>query len=583
MKRFFIHNLLQFMAMTMLPVLIVGGALCAIVSTRMHHMVQTYNEAALSQMVQITELILQGFDTANLLISSDARTYPSLRRALGVVPGVTQEDLNNINTLSSTINSIVALSPYVESIYVLIDGADYYYTSGGGIALLSSAVDAQWLEQLQKSRQQDTQTGLTSRRIYRQFPLDREKSLISIYRRFFSWNGTAVININLDKLQQTLSAQRIYADQFLCITDSQSVLPLAGQLRAADESALLALADGSHRIVLDGMAYLVEKRALDRFGWKLMSVIPAASVFSSVYSIAVLIGAVTLICLALCVGASTVSSRLQQKSIRAILEAFDYAERAAPGADPPKQARNIGDPYSYIINSIVLNGILKRYMQTQLDCHRYRAQALELTALRYQINPHFIVNTLKNIYWKSVEVSGLASPLSLMIENFLDNIHYSLSTTPERVTLGEEIRHTKSYCEILQARHSESWSILWDCPAPLESAACPRFILQPYIENAFTHGIRHSGRPERIRVRIRRYQQSIRIDIFNTGVGIEPEKLARLREMLRSDAFVDQHIGIYNPHRRIQLAYGPQYGVSISSRRTVGTHVVICIPASEDG
>ena len=66
--------------------------------------------------------------------------------------------------------------------------------------------------------------------------------------------------------------------------------------------------------------------------------------------------------------------------------------------------------------------------------------------------------------------------------------------------------------------------------------------------------------------------------ISDDGVGIGPEELERIRENLKSEEFPQEHLGIYNPHRRIRLAYGSRYGVSIESKIGEGTAVHVLIP-----
>ena len=209
---------------------------------------------------------------------------------------------------------------------------------------------------------------------------------------------------------------------------------------------------------------------------------------------------------------------------------------------------------------------------------KYMLQVLEMSALQYQINPHFIVNTLKCIYWRCVKQSGIASSPARMIENLLDITGYCLSAPSETVTLGEEILHAKSYTDILTERHGEKMTISKSHTEDISEATCKRMIIQPFIENAYYHGIRGSNRPGKITIRIRRMNEFIVIWVIDNGVGIPPEKLQAIRgSLLQTDVPLD-HIGICNPHRRLVLAFGPDYGVNISSKAGFGTIVRICVP-----
>jgi two-component system sensor histidine kinase YesM len=153
------------------------------------------------------------------------------------------------------------------------------------------------------------------------------------------------------------------------------------------------------------------------------------------------------------------------------------------------------------------------------------------------------------------------------------------------VTLREEILHTKSYTDILTDRHEGELEVSWDYAQEMEDVVCKRLILQPFIENAFYHGIRPASEEikkynskGRIRIKIRQKAEEIIINITDNGKGMPKNKLNAIRSSLSKTEMPTEHIGIYNPHRRIVLTFGEKYGVNVYSLMNCGTTVQIRLP-----
>ena len=104
----------------------------------------------------------------------------------------------------------------------------------------------------------------------------------------------------------------------------------------------------------------------------------------------------------------------------------------------------------------------------------------------------------------------------------------------------------------------------------------PKLILQPFIENAFFHGF-PSGREGLINVFVREQNDNILFEICDDGVGIEEEKLDKIKEKIHvNNNFTG--IGVNNVDDRIKLIYGNDYGIEIKSKVDIGTKVRIILP-----
>jgi len=131
---------------------------------------------------------------------------------------------------------------------------------------------------------------------------------------------------------------------------------------------------------------------------------------------------------------------------------------------------------------------------------RAAAQASELRALRYQVNPHFLFNTLNSL--SSLVMSDRRPAAERMIINLSSFFRASLVGDPsEDVRLAEEIRLQRLYLEIEQVRFPDRLRLTIDLPDSLRDALVPGLILQPLIENAVKYGVSRSRRPVTISIR----------------------------------------------------------------------------------
>jgi two-component system, LytTR family, sensor kinase len=161
---------------------------------------------------------------------------------------------------------------------------------------------------------------------------------------------------------------------------------------------------------------------------------------------------------------------------------------------------------------------------------RAAAQLAELRALRYQVNPHFLFNTLNSL--SALVMAGRASEAERMIARMSTFFRTSLSGDPtEDVPLGDEMTLQRLYLEIEAVRFPERLRFLFDVPDDLADACVPGLILQPLVENAVRHGIALSRDVVTIRLSARRIGGLLELTVADdaralaagtggTGVGL---------------------------------------------------------------
>ena len=167
-----------------------------------------------------------------------------------------------------------------------------------------------------------------------------------------------------------------------------------------------------------------------------------------------------------------------------------------------------------------------------------RAQEAQVRALRYQINPHFLFNTLNAIAALIRDAPGRAEEMVVQLSDFFRR---SLAINPmEDVTLAEEVELQRLYLEIERTRFPERLRFDVALDAGSEDAKVPPLLLQPLVENAVKHGVARSEGPTSIRIRARLDGPVVEIVVENDakaqGPGSSGEKvgLRNVAERLRS-------------------------------------------------
>ncbi len=158
------------------------------------------------------------------------------------------------------------------------------------------------------------------------------------------------------------------------------------------------------------------------------------------------------------------------------------------------------------------------------DNHRRAILLAEMTrdaeraALRYQLNPHFLFNTLNSV--ASLVGDGRNREAEAMLVNLATFLRSTLTVEPAgMISLGEEIALQQSYLEIERARFGERLAVEIDVSEELARTPVPMLILQPLIENAVRHGLGRSEAPLTIRVAARRQDGSVLLTVEDDGSG----------------------------------------------------------------
>lgn len=211
-----------------------------------------------------------------------------------------------------------------------------------------------------------------------------------------------------------------------------------------------------------------------------------------------------------------------------------------------------------------------------------RQKEVEFKMLASQINPHFLYNTLETIRMKA-RVNG-QKEIEDLVKMLAKIMRRNIQVSNQMVTLNSEIELTENYLKIQDYRFGdriESCMVV-DPEVDLEMEVMP-LIIQPFVENAFVHGLEAMSEQGKLSIEITQNQVDVVIRIIDNGGGMPYYKLGDLRHILNTGENADQtHIGINNVNQRLKIQYGDEYGVRIDSQEHVGTTIELRFPKNHN-
>ena len=205
---------------------------------------------------------------------------------------------------------------------------------------------------------------------------------------------------------------------------------------------------------------------------------------------------------------------------------------------------------------------------------------LELQTLIYQINPHFLYNTLDSINMLARKNDDIQ--VALMVTNLSRLFRLSLNRGRDVITVREEMMQVTYYLKIQKFRFEEQldWNINFD--DEILEYRMLKFIMQPLVENAIYHGIKSKNQYGKLTIRGYKDKNMLIFVIKDTGKGMDEDTLTKLYQRInekKRDEKENRGYGIWNVNQRIKLYYGEQYGLQIDSIVDKGTSIYIKIPA----
>jgi len=212
----------------------------------------------------------------------------------------------------------------------------------------------------------------------------------------------------------------------------------------------------------------------------------------------------------------------------------------------------------------------------ELDASRAALAEAEVRALRAQISPHFIYNSLNAI--ASFINTDPAKARELVLE-FADFTRYSFRRHGDFTTVAEELRSIDSYLKLERARFGDRLKVTLQVAPEVLSTVVPFLSIQPLVENAVRHGLESKEGGGRITITAEDQGAFAEITVEDDGVGIDPEVLADVL----AGGTPGEHVGLRNVDARLRQVYGDEHGLVVETNVGAGTLVRMRVPKSQPG
>lgn len=321
---------------------------------------------------------------------------------------------------------------------------------------------------------------------------------------------------------------------------------------------------------------IVSNRLLDN-GWQLSCLIPRESFLSDMRMIGMLTVLIGFLLLTIAFFSLDVYANLLNERFDLLLKKMKRAKsgdlRIKDHLQGTDELKKLDDGFDDMLLELE-DFISENYVQ-QLE-----KREAQLRMLQFQINPHFLYNTLASMQVLSMQEGNTC--LTEMIQHLAAMFRYSISESDrDLVTVEEELHHVEDYIYLQKIRFEDRLNVQYEIEDGLLQRKMMRFVLQPIVENAIRHGLNEG---EGVLVIGARSEDDggIVFTIQDDGNGIPAERLAQIEQELESEKLKDRKIGIglHNVHSRLRLRYGKKYGIKLSSGNS-GTVVEIRVPGKE--
>ncbi|XEC93586.1 sensor histidine kinase [Paenibacillus tarimensis] len=500
---------------------------------------------------------------------------------LGLLESYADNQTRNVNELEQ-INSvpidtflkmIVFSDPYIRTAYFVrtVDGKVYYQTKENSAILVDHLPVAEWAQAI-RERPRDVVMIPTHDEDYLFSPED--KQVITVGRNLIDTSGaptrepkvvgTLYIDVDASFADPFLRELRLGAHDELYVMDGNGNVYFSNRGLAPVSSTPLDESDDSKLVLSEQIPFIQGQVIVKIAKEKLYEQLGTTR---SIVYIAIVISSIVLIFM------GTMFSRRMAAPIRGLIKQMAKVESG--NLDLRVEVKN-NDEVGRLAHGF--NRMVAR-LQTFINeayVAEIKQKQTELNALKSQIRPHYLYNTLEVIRMNAVHSD--ADEVADMILSLSNQLKYVIDYGEDWVTLQQELEHLKDYFYIIQVRFENRFELRVDISEEIDlELPVLKLALQPIVENAIQHGLRPKGKGT-VEVMVEISEDKLAVTVYDDGVGMEKDQLDQLNAMLEDSGAPSKNIGMKNVHERIKSVCGEGFGLSVSSRKHVGTSVLMLFP-----
>lgn len=398
-------------------------------------------------------------------------------------------------------------------------------------------------------------------------------------------SGVLLVDMSFAGIEQVCRDAELSNGGYLYLIDGsgeliyhpRQQLIYAGLLEENNQAAA-GYRDGTHREEFQGQRRQVTVKTVGYTGWKLVGVVPGESLAADsqqmfLFGLSLLLFSVFLMAFLNFRISAHISDPIRrlEHSIKELEAGKEDVEIEEGGC---YEVQRLGHSIRSMVSTM-------RHLMDDIIEQEGQKRRSELEVLQSQINPHFLYNTLDSVIWMTE--AGRYEEAIQMVTSLARLFRISLSRGKSVIPLADELEHARHYMTIQEIRYKKKFTTRISVQPSAQNLYTLKLIVQPILENAIYHGMASSEDDGLITVAAQRQGEDLVIDVADNGIGMRPEVAASLLDEDRPDVrTTGSGIGVRNVHRRIQLTFGPRYGLTIDSEPDEGTTVRIRLPALDE-
>lgn len=569
--------LLGIICLVTLPLIFIPFITTDMYQKKLENQIRESSQQNLSQIANNLQFIITSMVATANVLCDDQDIIEVLEKE---IPKTKQENFSNYKTIESRIASISSSSliPYNADIFILGERDEIY----SSVSLIDYQKSIQEIKRRKEKEIRDI-----GYYILWIAPMEVHASgfsnSIALAKTINSSTsevlGVVIINLYIDKNIQRIFASNFTetSDEILLLNENNDLIYSTKEKATSIEDSITSMMTGSYgsfTSMVSGEDKLINFQTISRTNWKLVQL---SSYHQTMRDILLLRNNTIVVNILFFMVSIIMAGIFANYIAKPMHELCELMGKLPEGNFKIRMTERRGNGEI----SQLSRGFNQMVNQTeglflQLE-HSYKVREnLRLEALRSQINPHFLFNTLNSIKWMATmhgdnQVSQMIASLGNLLQNTLAN-------NEEMVIVEKEISCIHDYVIIQKMRFGERFEIIYDIPQELMSFHVPLLIFQPIVENSILHAFDEDETGGEITIKAYIEKDKVIFTIKDNGKGMNPSLLSGDIDDSSRLSGKFSKIGIKNVDERIKMIYGSDYGLRVESVLNQGTTVFLAFP-----
>lgn len=345
--------------------------------------------------------------------------------------------------------------------------------------------------------------------------------------------------------------------------------------------------DSRHLIRSGSRSYLVRNKETEDKKWNVIYLINEQELFGPMNQMLV---AILIVCSATILAAVICAAVISGSITRGIRQLYDHIQRLRQGEwttlSVPYSKDEIGQiTIAFNDMAVSLQDMVEHLARQKLETEQaeYKALQAEYGALQARVNPHFIFNAMESL--NAVAKLNGQDTIASICTSLGRLMRVAINRRKSTVTLREELSYVSDYLEVQKFMMEDRLEVFFDVEPQAEECQVPSLLLQPLVENAVIHGVENLSEGAVIFVSSDliagpKGEAAVVIQIADNGAGMDEETLKRYCDFsVSAEEDSSSHFGLVSVEKRIEILYGQEYGITVSSQVGKGTVVKVVLPA----